>query len=314
LSALSDERIKRLETLPLEAVGATEHGFFKGFIAAVRELINHRELLDLLIRRELKSRYKDSRLGFIWSFIRPLTLLLVYYVVIGQFLGGAARAPQFAIFIFSGLTIWGFYNEIIIAGAGSIISNGGLIKKVYLPREIFPLAVIGSALFTFVVQFAVLAAAVIILGQVPITWDFLYAPAAVLVTVIYGLALILVLSAANVFLRDIRYLVEVVMLLLFWASPIVYPWSTVANYGVHYPWLLQIYLLNPITDVVLAFQRGMWTAGSHPALIGGKILPAQPWPPHLDIRLAIFGIVGLILLWIAQRIFARVQGNFAQEI
>jgi ABC-2 type transport system permease protein len=296
--------------------GATSGGFFRGFISTVREIFRHRELLDLLIRRELKSRYKDSRLGFLWSFVRPLTQLLVYYVVIGQILHGADRAPQFAIFVFSGITIWGLYNEIIVAGTSSIIGNAALIKKVYLPREIFPLSVVGSALFNFAVQFAVLAAAIILLGQVPLHWEFFYAVGAVAVAVIFALAVALVLSAVNVFLRDVRYIVEVAMLLLFWASPIIYPWSNVVDYGLkaHVTWLAEVYLLNPISDIVLAFQRGMWIAGSHAAHVSGVLVPAQPWPPHMALRLLIFGIIGLVLLWVAQRIFARLQGNFAQEI
>jgi ABC-2 type transport system permease protein len=310
----ADQRAEKLAHLPLVAAGATSRGFFSGFVGTARDIFHHRELLDLLIRRELKSRYKDSRLGFVWSFIRPLTQLLVYYVVIGQILGGAARAPQFAIFVFSGLTIWGLYNEIIVAGTSSIIGNAALIKKVYLPREIFPLSVVGSALFSFVVQFAVLAAAIILLGQIPWHIEFFYAIAAVIVTVIYALAFALVLSAVNVFLRDVRYLVEVAMLLLFWASPIIYPWAQVVHYSAKLPWLAEVYLLNPLSEIVLAFQRGMWIAGSHAVKVSGKLVAAQPWPTDMALRLLIFAVVGLVFLWIAQRIFARVQGNFAQEI
>jgi ABC-2 type transport system permease protein len=314
VSVTADERIERLAKLPLVESGPTAKGIFRGFGTTVRELFRHRELLDLLIRRELKARYKDSRLGFLWSFVRPLTLLLVYYIVIGKFLGGANRAPQFAIFVFSGLTIWGLYNEVVVAGTSSIIGNAGLIKKVYLPREIFPLATLGSAIFSFTMQFIVLAAAVILLGQIPFTWAFFYAPAAIVIAIIYGLAVSLVLSAANVFLRDVKYLVEVGMLLLFWASPIVYPWATVAGFGAKAPWAVDLYLLNPLTNIVLAFQRGMWVAGSHAVTLSGHVVKAQPWPAAMPLRLLIFGVIGLALLVVAQRIFARVQGNFAQEI
>jgi ABC-2 type transport system permease protein len=310
----AEQRAAHIAEMPFITTGPASSGFVTGFLATARELFDRRQLLDLLVRRELKSRYKDSRLGFIWSFIRPLTLLVIYYVVIGKFLGGAARAPEFAIFIFSGITIWNLYNEIIVAGTGSILSNAALIKKIYLPREIFPLSVVGSALFGFAIQFFVLLAGVLLLRQFPLSWDLLYLPVAVLLVLIYGLALAVLLSAANVFLRDVKYLVEVAMLIFFWASPIVYPWSTVVGLTATMPWVQQIYLLNPMTPIVLAFQRGIWMAGSHPAVINGNVIPATPWPPDLDLRLAIIGLVGLVALWIAQRIFARVQGNFAQEI
>jgi ABC-2 type transport system permease protein len=316
MSLMGEQRAAKLAELPLIPAGAGSRGPLVGFISTVRELFRQRQLLDLLIRRELKSRYKDSRLGFIWSFVRPLTQLLVYYVVIGQVLGGAGRAPQFAIFVFSGITIWGLYNEIVVTGTASIISNAGLIKKVYLPREIFPLSVVGSAMFNFVVQFAVLCAAIILLGQIPWHWEIFYAFGAIVDAIIFSLAVALVLSAVNVFLRDIHYIVEVAMLLLFWASPIIYPWSNVVGYTLKagVPWVAQLYLLNPISDIVIAFQRGMWLAGSHVATLSGKVIAPQPWPSHMAFRLVILGLVGILFLWVAQRIFARLQGNFAQEL
>ena len=139
----------RLAAEPLVPAGPVT-GFVGGTADSVRGVWRYRELLDLLVRRELKSRYKDSALGFLWSLIRPLTQLLVYYIAIGKFLGAERSIPDFAIYIFTGLTAWGLFSEIISAGTGSIVANGGLVKKIYLPREVFPLSVIGSAFFNFV--------------------------------------------------------------------------------------------------------------------------------------------------------------------
>ena len=122
---------------------------FGGTFGIVREIFAHRQLLDLLIRRDLKSRYKDSALGFVWTLIRPLTQLVIYYFVIGQILGAARSIPEFAIYVFSGLTVYGLFSEIVAAPPPRSSANAGLIKKVYLPREIFPLASVGSALFNF---------------------------------------------------------------------------------------------------------------------------------------------------------------------
>ncbi len=316
MSSAAKERAERTLALPFETAGPRERGFFRGFLSTAADIYSHRELLGLLVRRELKSRYKDSRLGFVWSFIRPITLLLIYYIAIGQFLGAARNTPEFAIFVFSGLTIWGLFNEIVNSGTMSIIRNSGLIKKVYLPREIFPLSVVGSALFTFLVQFVILVVFTIALGQFPLSWTFLYVPAAILVCLIYASAFGVLLSALNVFLRDIQYLVEVGLLLLFWASPIVYPWATVVSTARDHglPWLPNVYLLNPVADIIIAFQRGMWQAGSQINVIGEKVVAAQPWPGHMELRLLIIGVFGLVLLWVSQRIFARLQGSFAQEI
>ena len=113
-------------------------------------------------------------------------MLLIYYVAIGQFLGAARGIPDFAIFVFAGLTIWGLYAEIVTGGTLSIVGNAGLIKKVYLPREIFPLAATGSALFNFAIQFVVLVGATIVLGQFPVSWNLLYLPVAIVIVLVYG--------------------------------------------------------------------------------------------------------------------------------
>ena len=287
-----------------------------GFVSALIDILRHRELLRLLVNRELKQRYKDSSLGFLWTLIRPLVMLAIYYIAIGQFLSAARNVPEFAIFVFSGLTIWGLFAEIVSSGTVSILSNGGLIKKVYLPREIFPVATIGSALFNFAVQFLVLIVGAILLGGIDVNWNLLYIPAAIAVVLVYGLALALALSALNVYLRDVQFLVEVGIQIFFWLSPIVYAWAFVVE---SVPgWVAQLYLLNPMTNAVLAFQRAIWSAGSQTVNLGTEDAPIlvgpQPWPGHMELRLLLIFLVGVVLVWIAHRIFRRLEGNFAQEI
>lgn len=316
MTSIAQERADRLKSLPFQKSAAAGGGLIGGFWGSIKEIAAHRELLDLLIRRELKARYKDSSLGFIWSLIRPLTMLLIYYVAIGQFLGAARGIPDFAIFVFTGLTIWGLYSEIVSTGTMSIIGNAGLIKKVYLPREIFPLAATGSAIFNFVIQMVVLVGATVLLGQFPLSWNLLYVPMAIVIVLVWGVAFALLLSALNVYLRDVQYLVEVAMLILFWASPIVYSWSLVVDAiaNSRAPWLIEVYLLNPVTVAVLAFQRGLWQAGSETRTMGDVTVGPQPWPPDLDLRLIVTAVVGIVFLIVCQRVFQKLQGNFAQEI
>ncbi|WP_105035118.1 ABC transporter permease [Cryobacterium aureum] len=303
-------RASRLASLPFERAGSANGSAVSGFASAVREAWSHRELLDLLIRRELKARYKDSSLGFLWSLIRPLVMLAIYYFAIGKILGAERGIPQFAIFVFSGLTLWGLFSEIISGGTMSILSNAGLIKKVYLPREIFPLASTGSAMFNFAVQLVVLIFATVVLLQIPWQIEILYAPLAILVVAVFGIAFSLFLSAVNVYLRDVQYLVEVSLLIGFWISPIVYSFGFVVDAlgRAGLPgWVTEIYLANPITIAILAFQKAFWIAGSTPE--AGAI-----YPEHLGLRLVVMIIVGLLCVWGAQRVFSRLQGNFAQEI
>jgi len=272
-----------------------------GSWAAVRDILRHRELLSLLVRRDLKSRYKDSVLGFVWTLVRPLTQLLIYAIVIGKILGAEHGIADFAIYVFTGLTAYGLFSEIIGGTTASIVGNAGLIKKIYLPREIFPLASVGSALFNFGIQLAILLLATLVFGVFPWHAEFLYFFPGLALLLVYGAALALVLSAANVFLRDIQYLIEVVVMLLMWASPIVYSWTMVKE-NVS-PFVLELYTNNPITLAVMGFQKAFWVSG-----------PESSYPDDLLLRMGIALLVGLVGLVAAHAVFNRMQGDFAQAL
>lgn len=299
---IAQQRFTRLSHLPLTTIGAVTEFSPRSEWRAIREILDQRELLHLLVKRDLKSRYKDSALGFLWALARPLMQLAIYFVVLGQFLGAARGIPDFAIYVFTGLTAMGLFQEIAIGGTGSILANSGLVKKVYLPREVFPLAATGSALFNFSVQLVVLIIATIAVGKPPLHIEILYVIPSLLVIVVYGLAFAFVFGAINVYLRDIQYLVEVAMMLVFWASPVVYSWQMVSE-AVHNPVLLEAYTNNPLTLAVLGFQRAFWMAGESAA-----------HPDHLLLRLLVALAVGVVLLILGHRLFLRLQGNFAQEL
>lgn len=303
MAETSDSSLQRQQRLAQTAWfdAGTPGGLLKGSASSVAEIWQRRELLGMLTRRELKARYKDSALGFLWSLARPLTQLLIYYVVVGKFLGAARSLDNFAVYIFAGLTVYTLFSEIVATGTGAIIGNAGLVKKVYLPREIFPLATVGSSLFNFVIQLAILLVTGILVGTISFSTDLLYAVGAIALILVYGTALSLLLSAGNVFLRDIQYLVEVVLLLLMWASPIVYSWSAVAAAAPQ--WLLNIYIDNPVSLAVLGFQKAFWADAS-----GGVV------PDQLALRMAIAFVVGIVFLFLSQRVFTRLQGDFAQEL
>jgi ABC-2 type transport system permease protein len=299
---IAQDRFDTLAKLPLVQVGKNDSSF-SGSISAVREIFRHREMLGLLVRRDIKSRYKDSVLGLFWTLVRPITQLLIYYIVLGKFLGAERGLPDFAIYIFTGLTAYGLFSEIVASGTSSIVGNAGLIKKVYLPREVFPLASVGSALFNFAIQLAILLIATAATGHFPISENLIYFVPAVLVLLTFGTAFAILLSAMNVYLRDTQYLVEVVLLVLMWASPVIYGWAMARDtlgQGV----LLEIYSNNPVTLSVLGFQKAFWLAGQE----------TTPYPDELMLRLWIAFAVGVLLLIVCQRIFAKLQGNFAQAL
>ncbi len=296
----ASERSARLAAEPMRQM-SVQGGFIGGLRQSLAEIWERRELLDMLVRREIRARFKDSSLGLVWSLIRPLVQLLIYYVAIGKFLEAERAIPDFAIYVFTGLTTWQFFSEIVSSGTVSIIANSGIIKKIHLPREIFPLSSVGSAVFNFSIQLTILVLAALLIRGINVDSALLHLPAAILLVLIWGTAFALFLSAANVYLRDVQHLVEVALLVGFWLSPIVYSWEMVSN--TVRPLFAEIYLANPVTLAVLAMQRTMWLSGLD-----------KPYPDHLGLRLVIAIVVGLAVLVLAQRLFNRMQRNFAQEI
>jgi ABC-2 type transport system permease protein len=315
-----------VDTTPMQRVHTRERFLF-GFGRAVREVYEYRELLGQLVRKELKIKYKDSFLGFLWTLVRPLMYLLVYSLAIGFFLGASRTTPAFGVYLFSGLVAWTLFTDIIGGCTGTIVSNAGLVKKVYLPMELFPLSVVGAALINWLLQVVILVGAWAVTDRWPNPANLPLVPLALLVLVVWGLALGLVLGTMNVYLRDIQYLVDVGLLLWFWMTPIVYTWTKaqrllphpllnaagqkvlrhghVVMINHHVGWLYQIYLANPMANIVLAFQRAFWPQGQGTAYY---------YTGNLYIRLSVILGVSLCLLWLAQRIFARARGNFAQEL
>lgn len=291
-----------VEHLPMERVNPPEP-FFRGFGRAVREVWIYRELLVNLTRKELKVKYKDSLLGFMWSLARPMFQLAIYYIAIGKFLGAAI--PYFHIYLFTGLIAWTLFTDIVGVCTGSIVANAGLIKKVYFPREILPLASVGAALVHFCMQLIVLLTAMLVFRFSFFGWNLLLVFPALLVLLLVATGAGLILAASNVYLRDTQHLIDLVLLFLFWMSPVVYPVTLVSD-RLH-NWLFQLYLANPLTNVVIGFQRGIY---KHINIKGQRVLFAG----DILSRLGVLIVFGFAFLWLGQRVFARAQGNFAQEL
>lgn len=299
---MSKQSLKHSEEL--ELVSKPIH-LFKGSLKSIKAIIAEHELIRSLVSRELKARYKDSSLGLLWSLMRPLVQLLIYYVAIGQFLGAARSIPDFALFVFSGLTIWGFFSEIVSGGTISIINNAGLVKKIYVPREIFPVSVAGGAVINLGFQLIILIAGCFLLGSPPDPSNLLLAVGSIVLILVFGLAISLMLAALTVYLRDLEHLVEIGLMILFWASPIVYSMSFVHSALGGTVWE-SIYQSNPITLSIVGMQKAFWSAGSNS--------PGQYWPPDLGVHITIALAVSAVLLYFAQRLFQKLQGDFAQEL
>jgi len=278
------------------------------------DLWRYRELLVGLVRTELKVKYKNSTLGFVWSMLNPALYLVVYYVVFQIILGSGI--PNFPIFLLSGLLVWNLFFAGVAGATGSVVGGGALIKKIYFPREILPLASVGAALTHFFFQSIVLFLA-LILFQYSVAWEYmpLIIPA-LLILLVLAAALGLFLSATNVYLRDTSHLLELVLLAWFWMTPIVYPFRLVSDRGGLLP---KLYMLNPVVWIVITFQRAIYNRVDAVVKVNGKvqvthILPADVGFWYYAGHLAIVGAIAAILFILAMQFFGRVDGNFAEEL
>lgn len=279
-----------------------------GTLGHLRQLWEYRELLGGLIRKELKVRYKNSSLGFIWSMLNPALYLVVFYLVFQIFLPNGI--PRFPIYLLSGLLVWNFFSGSLGGSTGAITGNSSLVNKVYFPREILPLATVGATLVHFFLQALVLIAALLVFLQ-PIPWSYLWLVVpALAVLVVLAAALSILLSAINVYARDTQHLLELVLLAWFWLTPIVYPYRVVADKltarGLP-EWLMMV---NPVVAITTAFQRGIYGT-----VRSGDTAILAPYGQWWYVRnLAVVGAFACVLFVIALRVFDRLQGNFAEEL
>jgi ABC-2 type transport system permease protein len=279
----------------------------------LREIWAARELLVYLVRTEIKVKYKNSVLGLVWSMISPATTLVIYWFVFSVVLNN--HVPQFVIFLFAGLLLWNLFSLGVLTGTGIVVNNAGIVKKVSFPREILALASVGTACVFFVFQSAVLILFMLVLQHKP---DMAYFPV-LLLALVAGIALAgalaVLLSAVNVYLRDVQHLIEVVLTAWFWACPIVYAYQANIGNKLGPKGLTWVYFLNPIVPLVLSFQRCIY-AQVTVAIPGNPSYPVLPgkgmlWYVGLD--LAILLLAGILFL-IALAVFGRLEGNFAEEL
>lgn len=270
----------------------------------LRDIVTYRELLGNLVRMEVRAKYKSSALGFVWSLLNPAMYLVVFYVAFSIIL--RAGIPRFPIYLLSGLLVWNFFTTALNAGTGSIVAGSGLVKKVWFPREILPLASVGAALVHFFLQSLVLVLGLVV-SRHPVEWGYLVLlPLALAALVLLAAALTLLLSAANVYLRDIQHFVELALLAWFWLTPIIYPFTLLTAQFDGRAWPA---LLNPVTPIVLAFQRAFYGLYGDP-----PILPAELSFAWYARNLAVVALAATVLLGVAMRIFRRLEGNLAEEL
>jgi ABC-type polysaccharide/polyol phosphate export permease len=225
--------------------------------ANLANLFRYRGLIQSLVVRELKARYRGSVLGFFWSFVNPLMLLLVYTFVFKYVVPNDTKGLQpYSLFLFCGLLPWNWFNSSLTEASGSLIAGGNLIKKVLFPAEVLPIVSVLANMVHFFLGLLILLAFLIGYRHWPDPGDLIWFPVAVAVQLIFTAALALILAALTVHFRDIRDLLANVLQLWFFATPIIYYWrqDNVQRFKL-------LFDLNPFTHLAISYQEILFFSG-----------------------------------------------------
>lgn len=237
--------------------------------AHVREISGFRELIAMLTRKELTIRYQHSTLGFTWSMMQPLVLLVVYTLVFAILGAGFAR---FAIWVLCGLLIWTMVSTSLTTATQSITSNSSLVGKVKFPRAVLPLSSVSAAVVHLGLQSTAFVVILVVARQ-DVDWSYVWLlPFAVATAIIVCVALSLILAPLNVYARDTMHLLDLLVLAWFWATPILYQYERAAAWFSDHGLGEWVLLVNPATPIIITVQRAIYGRSS---VDGLALLPAE---------------------------------------
>lgn len=275
----------------------------------ILDVFQRRYLLRLLVRKDTATRYRNSVLGWTWSYVKPAAQFAVYYFVMGIILNIHHNVPKFAIFLFSGVVLINLFNEGFGNATNSIVANGSLVKKIYLPRELFPIAAIIVSFIHFLPQVGVLLLICLIVGWTPTLVGIGAILLGSLIIVILAVGLGLFFSGINVRFRDAQNVVEIIRMFSTWTSPVLYAWPFVA--AALPAWAFHIYMCNPITVAVEMFHVGFWESSVDWST---SATPAPGLPEHFMIYTLAALVICLVMLIVGQFTFRRFERSFAQDL
>ena len=260
----------------------------------LRQLFKYRALISSLVARELKARYRGSALGFVWSFVNPLLLLLIYTFVFTIVLPGVhpPELEPFALFLFCGILPWTWFSSSLLESSNVLIAGGNLIKKVLFPAEVLPIVTVLAGLVHFCLGLPILAA-FLIYYRVPV-WptDLLWFPLIVLIQLVLTTGLALLVSALTVHFRDVRDLLSNLLTLWFFATPIIYAMPSSPHLAIG---LLN---LNPFTHLAISYQEILFYPG-----------------PFGHVRwLLMLWAVSIVVFLVGYWVFDRMRDSFAEEV
>ncbi len=259
-----------------------------------KELYKYRELLSTSVKKEIRGKYKGSLLGVMWSFVSPLLMILVYATIFPLIMRGGTE--NYYIYLTTGILPWIFFSNSIAQGAGTIIANAGLIKKVYFPRVILPISIVTSGAINFIISCVVIFIFLLASGM-GITVNVLYLPLIIIVQYIFTLGLLFIISSINVYIRDVEYIVNFLILLLMYLTPILWQVDMIASSTSSLSKYADLVFMNPLAGIIESYHN---------------IFYYQVRPSFTILGLvAIYSVIQLI---VGYKIFRKLERGFAEEM
>jgi len=254
----------------------------------LQELFVNREVVAALVWRDLKTRYRGSVLGFLWTFLNPLLLMAIYSLVFSVYT--RADIPKYPIFVFAGLLPWIWFSSAVVVGANSIVDGSSLIKRVAFPPQALPTVTVLATLINFLLALPLLVAFMLLAGR-PVTTAVLTLPVTIAIQFVFTLGIALALSMLTVRYRDLQHLLGNLMTLWFFLTPVLYPPVFVPSH------LQPFLLLNPMTSLIVSYQD---------ALYHGQL----PAPAHL----ALAALVAAATLGVALVLCGRWRWTLVEDV
>jgi lipopolysaccharide transport system permease protein len=226
----------------------------------LQELWQYRELIRNLVIRDLKARYKNSILGIAWSWINPL-LMMVVYTLVFNVMAGSSGLANYPVFVLCALLPWNFFATAVARATDSIVESESLVKKVYFPREALPISVVLSNLANFLIALPIFFLLALLMGN-PVTPWALTLPVIILIQLFFTIGVSLITSTLNVFYRDTRHILSVLILAWMFLTPIFYPITTIPQayslWGVELDLRAWLPMLNPMAAIIISYQDALY--------------------------------------------------------
>lgn len=303
-SSVAAGRVPREERADGWRAPGSDHGWLNP--------VHERFLLRLLVKKELRVRYRGSVLGMLWSYVKPAVQFVVFFIALGVFLKLNKGTPAYAVYLFSGIVVINLFGEVFGNATRSITGNQALVTKIYLPAQLFPWSSMIVALVHFVPQLLVLVVGALLFGWVPSVTALVAFALGMVILLLLTMGLGLLGAAMNAAFRDIENFVDLIVMVATWLSPVMYRLSMVhdALAGTVWWWL---YALNPLTIVVELFHTAFWRYG--PAVVEGAKVDPSLVPPEGPFGYWWAGVLiaGAVFV-LGNIVFERSKRRFAQEL